>query len=297
MVSHAGSYDVPLPWARKDIEQRLFFRGGRYTRVNSLLSFIMALLLACVFYASLFPVRESSFAEMFLPRSSVSGQAQNPVAAFIPFAIVFFSSWCLAILFLKSRKLRFQRRALNFEVVPQDVDFVLSAGNVDTVIDRIYEIVDEPRHFILFNRISVALANLRNLGRVGDVDEILKSQAENDESALETSYSLLSGFIWAIPVLGFIGTVLGLSSAIGGFGGVLEASNDIETIKGGLKSVTGGLSDAFVTTLQALVAALFIQIILTFLKKSEQEFLDECGEYCTTQIVNRLRIMPFERME
>lgn len=297
MTAHVSSLDVPLPWLRKDIEQRLFFRGGRYTRVNSLLTFILALFASCIFYAALLPFKESAFAQMFLPRASVSGQAQSPLAPLIPFAIVFFSSWCLAILFIKSRKLKFQRRALAYDVVPNDVDFVLSAGNVDTVIDRIYEIVDEPRHFVLFNRISVALANLRNLGRVADVDEILKSQGENDESGLETSYSLLSGFIWAIPVLGFIGTVLGLSSAIGGFGGVLESSDNIETIKSGLKSVTGGLSDAFVTTLQALVAALFIQILLTFLKKSEQEFLDECGEYCVSQIVNRLRIMPFERME
>lgn len=296
-MTHPSHIDVPLPWTRKDIEQRLFFKGGRYTRVNSLLTFILALLASCTFYAALFPIKQTAFAEMFLPRASVSGQSQSPLAPLIPFSIVFFSAWCFAILFVKSRKLKFQRRALTYDVIPEDVDFVLSAGNVDTVIDRIYEIVDEPRHFVLFNRISVALANLRNLGRVGDVDEILKSQAENDESGLETSYSLLSGFIWAIPVLGFIGTVLGLSSAIGGFGSVLESSDNIETIKSGLTSVTGGLSDAFVTTLQALVAALFIQILLTFLKKSEQEFLDECGEYCTTQIVNRLRIMPFERME
>ena len=31
---------------------------------------------------------------------------------------------------------------------------------------------------------------------------------------MDTSYLMLSGFVWAIPVLGFIGTVLGLSDAI-----------------------------------------------------------------------------------
>ena len=296
-MAHQENFDVPLAWARKDIEQRLMFHGGRYTQVNSILTFLLAGLVTVVFYGCLLPFRNSYFALMFLPRADESAESTSSLAPLIPLAIVFFSCWSLAILFIKSRKLKFQRKALAYSVIPDDVDFVLSAGNVDVVVDRIYEVVDEPRNFVLFNRISVALANLRNLGRVGDVDEILRSQADNDESALETSYSLLSGFIWAIPVLGFIGTVLGLSSAIGGFGSVLEASDSIENIKGGLTKVTGGLSDAFVTTLQALVAALFIQILLTFLKKSEQEFLDECGEYCTNQIVNRLRIMPFERAE
>lgn len=277
--------DIPLAWARKDIEQRMLFRGGRHTRVNSLLAALLGLLVTIAFYASLIPFEGQSLAEMFTKRG------------LIPYAIVFFSGWCLVILFLKSRKLAFQRKALKYRIVPEETDFVLSAGNVDVVIDRIYEIVDEPKFFVLFNRIAVALANLRNLGRVGDVDEILRSQADSDESTMETSYSLVGGFVWAIPVLGFIGTVLGLSDAIGGFGAVLQQTEDMAQIKTALQGVTGGLSTAFVTTLQALVAALIIQLFLTFLKKSEQEFLDDCSQYCTNHIVNRLRIMPFERVD
>ena len=278
-----------LSWTRQDIEQRFLFKGGRYTSVNSILSVLLAMLLTGAFYGALIPFKSYRFADMFLDRWV------------IPVAIVFFSFWCLVILFIKSRKLRYQKRALIFEIVPQDADFVLTAGNVDNVFDNIYDVVDDPKHFVLFNRISVALSNLKNLGRIGDVGEILESQADSDESAMETSYSLISGFIWAIPVLGFIGTVLGLSEAIGEFGLVLKSpedgggGSDMAEIKDALKGVTGGLSMAFVTTLQALVAALFIQIILTFLKKSEQEFLDTCSEYCTTKIVNRLRIQPFER--
>src|SRR5690606_19308079 len=115
-----------------------------------------------------------------------------------------------------------------------------------------------------------------------------------DESTMETSYSLLVGFIWAIPVLGFIGTVLGLSEAIGGFGAVLGESHDISQIANSLRTVTGGLATAFETTLEALVAALAIQILFTFLRKSEEEFLDECAEYCQVHVVNRLRMTPFD---
>ena len=90
---------------------------------------------------------------------------------------------------------------------PRDSDFILSAGNADIVVDNIYRVVDEPKHFVLFNRIVVALSNLKNLGRIGDVGDILISQADQDEASMDTSYSLINGFIWAIPVLGFIGTV------------------------------------------------------------------------------------------
>jgi hypothetical protein len=36
--------DVPLAWARCDFEQRLFFRGGRRTQVNTMLTLLMAII-------------------------------------------------------------------------------------------------------------------------------------------------------------------------------------------------------------------------------------------------------------
>lgn len=278
-----------LPWTRRDIEQRFMFRGARHTKVNTLLAMLLGSLLSIAFYASLIPLpRLGSTAKLFA--DSFTGQGP------VPYAIVFLSAWSLAILFLKWRKLALQRQSLQYEVVPRDPAFVLSGANVDVVLDEMYRVVDEPSHFVLFNRIAVALANLRNLGRIGDVDEILRSQSESDADSAESSYGVLAGFIWAIPVLGFIGTVLGLSQAISEFGSLVQGEQNMEQIKGALQKVTAGLSTAFVTTLQALVAALAIQLLLTFLKKNEQEFLEECNEYCTTKVVNRLRIMPFERI-
>lgn len=269
-----------LDWSRSDVEQRLGFPGGRFTKTNNIFTGILGALLTVGFYAALLPVRDSMFAQMFLERGPT------------PYAIVFLSFWALAILFVKWRKLAFQRRALRHHVMPDDPAFVLSAATVDPVLARVYATVDDPRNFVLFNRIVVALSNLRNLGRVTDVDEILRSQAAQDESTVETSYAMVGGFVWAIPVLGFIGTVLGLSEAIGQFSGVLGASSDVEQISGALKGVTAGLATAFETTLEALVAALVIQLLITGLRKSEEEFLDEAMDYGLRYVVGRLRILP-----
>jgi biopolymer transport protein ExbB/TolQ len=212
----------------------------------------------------------------------------------IPFVTVMAAGWSMAILFFKWRKLLMQRRCLQMRVVPEDTEFVLSPHTVDDVLERIGMLVDDPRQFMLMNRISIALSNLKNLGRVSDVDEILRSQAEADEAVSESSYILLGGFLWAIPILGFIGTVLGLSIAIGQFGVAMTAAGGSpDALMPALKNVTGGLAIAFDTTLVALVFALIIQMLVTFLKKAEQEFLDSCSEYCSRNIVNRLRLLPF----
>ncbi len=285
MSAAAIASTPPLSWARSDPEQKLCFRGGRFTRVNGLLAMLLGLGLAVGFYLLLLPFERTYVATTFLKRG------------IIPYAIVGFTGWSVAILVLKTFKLRLQRRSLDYLVVPTDPDFVLTPATVDEVTRRIHETVDDPRQFILFNRILISLSNLRNLGRVSDVDEILRSQAENDEAAMETSYSLLQGFVWAIPVLGFIGTVLGLSQAIGEFGGVLSATTDARTLKPALQGVTAGLAVAFETTLHGLVAALVIQLWLTASKVAEQNFLDACGEYGLRHVVGRLRLTAFESGE
>lgn len=277
---------IELEWTRLDIEQRLGFNGGKFTRVNSLLSVIIGSGITVAFYLVLLVLEENPWLEQFVAMFTQRGP--------VPYAISFLTSWSLTMLVLKSRKLALQTRALNHTIIPNDHDFVLEPATVDAVMDRLRSLTDDPRHFVLYNRIVIALSNLKNIRRVSDVDEILNSQATHDESVMETSYSLLNGFVWAIPVLGFIGTVLGLSTAIGQFGSVLQGADRLDEIKQSLEGVAGGLSTAFETTLEALVAALLIQLFLTFLKKSEEEFLDDCSDYCLRHIVNNLRVTPLE---
>lgn len=271
-----------LSWNRSDPEQRLLFRGGRFTRVNNFCSFLLALIGTCLFYTALIPLHEEYVAQMFTERGRV------------PYAIVFFFFWAMAILVLKSLKLKLQRKTLRLPILPENSEFVLSPTTVGEVTKKIHQVVDEPRQFILLNRIEIALSNLKNLGRVADLDEILRSQGEQDESTVETSYSIINGFVWAIPVLGFIGTVEGLSISIGGFGDVLATTEQLSEIKSSLQGVTSGLAIAFETTLQGLVAALIVQLFLNQTKKQEEEFLDDCAEYCIRNIVGRLRLAPYE---
>lgn len=63
----------------------------------------------------------------------------------------------------------------------------------------------------------------------------------------------LSYAAWSLPLFGFIGTVLGLSEAIGGLGGVFDGTSDREEA---LTAVLSDLRFAFDTTLAGLVLVL-----------------------------------------
>ncbi|MDR0609228.1 MAG: MotA/TolQ/ExbB proton channel family protein [Planctomycetaceae bacterium] len=273
-----------LSWQRSDIEQKFGFRGGRFTAVNSGLCATLALVSSVLFYTALYFLPSNWFSDMFTQRGMT------------PYFMVLLASWSLFILLFKWSKVRFQRQTLKIIIIPSEHDFVLSPNTVDQVIRNINEAVEQPKYFFLFNRIVGTLSNLKNIGMISDVGDILRSYNDQDIESVETSYSLLNGFLWAIPVLGFIGTVEGLSQAIGTFGSVLASGADAAALTASLQSVTGGLATAFETTLVALVFALALHLFATAIKKSEEELLIACSEYCSQHIVAHLR-MPSHRNE
>lgn len=272
-----------LDWNRMDIEQRIGFSAGRFTSVNTTFSLLVGMFLTIGFYGivifALRPIASAGFfCDMFTERG------------IIPYPTMLFFFWALAILLIKSQKLGVQRAALRLKPVPVDPDFILNRETAREVLLKLRGEVDDTRHFILSNRVDRALANMQNLGLVSDVSSILSTQAQFDEDQLASSYTMVNGFLWAIPVFGFIGTVLGLSQAIGAFGTTLKSAAELSALKTSLQDVTAGLSTAFETTLVALVCALIIQLLLSYIQGREAQFLDDCNDYCHANIVSKLKL-------
>ena len=284
-AANRASNSEILAWSKDDIENRFGFKGGRYTNVNHAFAFVIGAILTAILYILML------FVFIHLPVvSRVATIYMRPTNQFAVIPATFFFFGGLTILFMKGRKIQFQQRALKLTAVPAEPEFVLTEATAATVLSRIHAMVDHPRHFVLLNRIDRALSNFKNIGQVNDVSSILRTQAENDEDQVASSYTVVNGLVWAIPVLGFIGTVLGLSLGIGRFTQTLQSAGDLEQIRSSLQGVTSGLATAFESTLVALTFTLILQLAITFQQKREMAFLDECNDYCHSHIVSKLRL-------
>ena len=257
-----------LSYARNDIERLCGFKSKKLTMVNYIFTCIIGLLMGILFYALLMPFygRDIQLIDMFFHGGTANRSC-------VPYFTVFLTCWAIAVLLVKMLKLKNQRKAFELNILPEDPNFVLTPRTAREMLDRI----------------DLALGNLKNLGNVTGVSECLNSQANNDEDYLANSYTILNGFIWAIPVLGFIGTVIGLSEAVGGFGQVVSKGAEIEELKTALGGVTSGLAVAFETTLIALVLALIVQLFAKFVNNQEELFMDECADYCNRNIVAKMK--------
>jgi len=276
-----------LSWARSDPERKFGLPSGRFTTPSATSSFLAGLILMGVIYGTTWAVRGT-------PWGHVIWQYLTAYAG-IPIPIMLLTCWSAAIILLKAGKISAQRKALRLRFMPADPGFVLSVATVDRVIDAVEGGVDEPHRFVLLDRVLTALKSIRNIGRIADIDEMLNSAAEADDDSMDSGYTIVRGFIWAIPVLGFIGTIIGLTEAIAGFGGVLEASEStLDTLALKLTEVIAGLKTAFVTTGEGLIAALLLHLAATFTRRGDERLLDDCRQYAARNITAHVRVTPAE---
>ena len=197
----------------------------------------------------------------------------------------FFFFWAIGIVYLKINKLRHQKTALYLDVLPVELGTEVNSENVAQFIDNLYALPGRLRDSMMVNRIRKGLELFEVRQNNGEVANMMSAQSDIDGARIGGSYSLLKVFLWAIPILGFIGTVLGLSQAIGG---IDLSVMDVEKIMSSMGGVTSGLGTAFDTTLLGLVLAMILNFPINALAKAEDDNLNNIDAFCNEILMPRL---------
>jgi hypothetical protein len=141
---------------------------------------------------------------------------------------------------------------------------------------------------ILLGRLDRGLALWLATKDVGRVSGWMGSENSRDSAMSDLTYTLARTMMWVIPILGFIGTVQGLSSAVGGFADFLSGAAELSAIKGAIADVTIGLGVAFDTTFLALMLVTIVQFPLSSVMRREATLLGEIDVYLDEHFVSRL---------
>ncbi len=131
----------------------------------------------------------------------------------------------------------------------------------------------------LVQRIRAVLEFLCQRGSASELDDQMRALLDADSVVLEGSYALTRFITWAIPILGFLGTVLGITDAISGA--------TPEVLEKNLSQVTDGLSYAFDATALALSLTMLTMFCSFLVERREQGLLEAVDQEVERQLAHR----------
>lgn len=164
----------------------------------------------------------------------------------------------------------------NLNLLPNEDQLILSPTKVAEVKLSIIDMEKRGFSYRLSDFIKKACTQYRNDQSVSETLQVLDVQIENNKNELEGNLSMVRYLIGAIMSLGFIGTLMGLSNAIG--------NAHLAKTDEGMPLLTAYLNVAFDTTLVALILGL----ILNYLYHSFIEDIDKFYAKSKTYIVDNL---------
>lgn len=181
-----------------------------------------------------------------------------------------------------------EETVINRDFLPRSISDEISRSNAKQFIEHI-EKSTELSNTVLKNRLSKTLHVIDNNRDRRDLLKSVETQSDRDFNEMNSSLASLNLAVWALPILGFVGTVLGISSSVGGFSGAVNSSADIEAVKNSLNGVTGGLATSFDTTLLALLASLLVMLPKTLLRRRYEQLLSNVDHYCEENLLQRVK--------
>lgn len=107
---------------------------------------------------------------------------------------------------------------------------------------------------------------------------------------LENGKSMITYFAWAIPSIGFLGTVLGMGVALGKAGGMLSDSEVKQ--KEVIDAVTADLGAAFDTTLIAIAVSLVLMIFIYWIRQMQEDLVYRIEDEIRDHVIPRFRPPP-----
>jgi hypothetical protein len=181
-------------------------------------------------------------------------------------------TWAGFILLGRYLEVRRQQRAFGLHLLPTEVGVCILPEDARLLQRKVEQTAAKGGPYILANMIRLALGKYA-ISRSGrDVSETIRTQAEVDLGRLVSSMATVHYLAWAIPAVGFLGTVRGLAMTMGGE----------------IAKARSHLSIAFDCTLVALALSLVVMFLLHNVQRDEEALVIDCQQYCLEHLVTRL---------
>ncbi|MGB5333301.1 MAG: MotA/TolQ/ExbB proton channel family protein [Woeseiaceae bacterium] len=188
--------------------------------------------------------------------------------------------WALAIMGYKSVKLVGERRLLEVDLVPVAEGMRILPEDTREFARQVQALPEDRQQMLLPRALLNALRRFNSTRNIQDVATSTHTICESEAERLDSELSMIRYISWAIPSIGFIGTVRGIGEAL--------AQAD-KAVQGDIAGVTQSLGVAFNSTFIALLISIFLMFLVHQLQLMQERLVYDSETYCDDKVIRHMK--------
>ena len=188
--------------------------------------------------------------------------------------------WALAIMGYKARNILEERKLLDVELVPIAEGMRILPEDTREFARQVQALPDEGQKLLISRALLNALRRFNTTRNIQDVSASSNTIFESEADRLESELSMIRYISWAIPSIGFIGTVRGIGEAL--------AQAD-KAVQGDITGVTQSLGVAFNSTFIALLISIFLMFLVYQLQLLQERLVYDGQIYVDDKLIRHMK--------
>jgi biopolymer transport protein ExbB/TolQ len=197
---------------------------------------------------------------------------------------IVFCLWGMIVLGYKLGHITRERRLFKYDFIRlQSGERIIPDDALDRYKELKTAVEREPqwRERLLPECMLAALHRFHATNSVQDAANAVRERAELANDMLDSSLSLVRYIAWAIPAIGFIGTVRGIGEAL---------SFAEQAIHGDISPVTQNLGHAFNSTFVGLTMCIVLMFFLHVVQSRQESFIIETQTFCRDKLIDVMKV-------
>jgi biopolymer transport protein ExbB/TolQ len=188
--------------------------------------------------------------------------------------------WALAIMGYKAKTIIEERTLLDVELIPIAEGMRILPEDTREFARQVQALPDEGQKMLLPRALLNALRRFSTTRNIQDVSSSSNTIFESEADRLESELSMIRYISWAIPSIGFIGTVRGIGEAL--------AQAD-KAVQGDIAGVTQSLGVAFNSTFIALLLSIFLMFLVYQLQLLQERLVFDSQIYVEDKLIRHMK--------
>lgn len=189
--------------------------------------------------------------------------------------------WAIAIMGYKGRGALRERALLQRRILEVSEGTSILPEDTRSYARPLQALPEAEQRYLLPRSLLAALQRFASTHNVHDTSEAVKATCEGEAERLDSELSMVRYIAWAIPSIGFIGTVRGIGEALG---------QAYRAVEGDIAGVTTSLGVAFNSTFVALVISIIVMFLLHQLQLIQERLVLDTQSYCDQHLVRHLQV-------